>query len=193
MPELKDLVRQSRTYRRFNASVPVTMEDLRDLVELARFTPSASNLQPLRFMLVNDADTNAKIFPSTSWAGYLTDWKGPAEDERPVAYIVVLCDTQIAKSAAVDSGIAAQTMMLGAVEKGFGGCMLSAINRDRLRRDLNVPEQYDILLVLALGKPAEQVVIEDVGEDGSIKYHRDADGIHYVPKRSLDELIVEFE
>jgi nitroreductase len=187
---LKDLIRTSRSYRRFHQEVPVPMDVLKELVMLARLSPSGANRQPLKFKLYNDAESNAKIFSCLAWAGYLQDWGGPEEGERPAAYIMILGDTEISKSFAVDEGIAAQSMMLGAAEKGFGGCMLGAINRDKLRGLLGIPERYEILLVLALGKPAESVVIEEVGEDGDIKYWRDEQGGHHVPKRSLDELIV---
>ncbi|MCU0519336.1 MAG: nitroreductase family protein [Anaerolineae bacterium] len=187
---LRDLIARSRSYRRFDESVPVPMETLKKLVGLARLSPSASNKQPLKFRLVNDPDTNAKVFSCLAWAGYLTDWKGPAEGERPAAYVVMLGDTVLSNGFATDEGIMAQSMMLGAVEAGFGGCMLGAINRPRLRELLEIPERYEILLVLALGKPVETVVIDPVDEDGSIKYWRDAQQVHHVPKRSLDELIL---
>jgi nitroreductase len=186
---LKDLIAKSRSYRRFDESVAVPMETLRELVELARICPSAANRQPLKFKLVNDAETNAGIFSCLAWAGYLTDWGGPQEGERPTGYILLLGDSQIAKGFEVDEGIMAQSMMLGAVEQGFGGCMLGAINRVKLRELLAIPEHLEILLVLALGKPTETVVIDPV-EDGDIKYWRDDEDVHHVPKRSLDELIV---
>lgn len=187
---LKDLIAKSRSYRRFDESVSIPMETLRELVELARLSPSASNRQPLKFVLVNDREINAQIFPCLAWAGFLKDWGGPAEGERPSAYVVILGDTEISKNPAVDEGIAAQSMMLGAAEKGFGGCMVGSIQRDRLRELLDIPERYEILLVLALGKPAETVVIDTVGEDGDIKYWRDENDVHHVPKRTLDELIL---
>ncbi|MGC9522316.1 MAG: nitroreductase family protein [Anaerolineae bacterium] len=187
---LKDLIAKSRSYRRFDESVSIPMETLRELVELARLSPSASNRQPLKFVLVNDCEINAQIFPCLAWAGFLKDWGGPAEGERPSAYVVILGDTEISKNPAVDEGIAAQSMMLGAAEKGFGGCMVGSIQRDRLRELLDIPERYEILLVLALGKPAETVVIDRVGEDGDIAYWRDQNDVHHVPKRTLDELIL---
>ncbi len=188
---LKDLIAKSRSYRRFDQSVPVPMETLRKLVGLARLSPSASNKQPLKFRLVNDAETCAQVFPLLAWAGYLPEWKGPVEGERPAAYVVILGDTELSNSFAVDEGIMAQSMMLGAVDAGFGGCMLGSVNRPQLRELLAIPERYEILLVLALGKPVETVVIDPVGEDGSIKYWRDEQQVHHVPKRSVDELILE--
>ena len=166
------------------------MEVLKELVKLARFSPSGANRQPLKYKLFNDADVNAQIFECLAWAGALPDWPGPAEGERPVAYIMILGDTEISSNFAVDEGIVAQTMMLGAAEKGFGGCMLGAINRKKLREILDIPERYEILLVLALGKPAEEVVLEDLEEGGSINYWRDDEDVHHVPKRTLDELIL---
>ena len=187
---LEDLVRKNRSYRRFHQDVSVDIETLRALVNLARLSASGSNLQPLKYILSCQPETNARIFPHTRWAGYLKDWPGPAEGERPTAYIVILGDTEIRKSFGCDHGIAAQSIMLGAAERGLGGCMIGSIDRSELRQVLDISEQYEILLILALGKPKETVVLEEVGPDGNIRYYRDADGTHYVPKRSLDELIL---
>jgi nitroreductase len=151
---------------------------------------SGANLQPLKYILSCDPRKNAEIFSCLAWAGYLKDWPGPREGERPAAYIVVLGDTSISESAGCDHGIAAQTILLGAREKGLGGCMLGSIDRDALRASLNIPAQLKILLVIAIGKPREQVVLETVGEDNSIRYWRDNDGVHHVPKRKLEDIIV---
>jgi nitroreductase len=187
---LRELVLRNRSYRRFEQEVAVDLETLRALVDLARLSASAANRQPLKYILSCDPDANARIFPHTRWAGYLKDWGGPEEGERPTAYVVILGDTEISKSFDCDYGIAAQSIMLGATERGLGGCMLGALDREGLRRTLDIPERYEILLALALGKPKEAVVIEDVGPDGDIKYYRDDAGVHHVPKRSLDELIL---
>jgi nitroreductase len=187
---LNDMVKKNRSYRRFFSNEPVSMETLRELVELARLSPSGSNLQPLKFMLSNDKSTNALIFPHTMWAGYLKDWGGPIEEERPAAYIILLGDKDISKNFGCDHGIAAQTMLLGAVEKGLGGCMIGSIKREGLRQALKIPDRFEILLILALGKPKEEIIIENVGSDGNIKYWRDQTSRHHVPKRSIDELII---
>ncbi|MGD8500148.1 MAG: nitroreductase family protein, partial [Phycisphaerales bacterium] len=134
---------------------------------------------------------NALIFPHLGWAGYLKDWPGPAEGERPSAYIIILGDTQISGSFDCDHGIAAQSILLGAAEKGLGGCMIGTVRRPQLCRALEIPSRYKILLVLALGKPKEMVVLDTIGPDGSIEYWRDSDGVHHVPKRRLDELILD--
>ena len=137
-----------------------------------------------------DADRNEKIFACLTWAAYLKDWPGPREGERPSAYIVVLGDTTIAKDFGCDHGIAGQSILLGAREKGLAGCMLGAVDRQRLRRQLDIPEKYKILLVIALGAPKEDIMIEPLGPDGSIRYWRDEKGIHHVPKRALADIIV---
>jgi len=189
--DLKTLVRKSRSYRRFDESHSIDGDTLRELVRLAQYSPTGNNMQPLKFWLSNTPEMNQKIFPHLGWAGSLKDWKGPKEGERPTAYIIILGDTDIQATFGVDYGIAAQSMMLGAVEKDLGGCMIASARREGLQEALGIPDQYRILLVLALGKPVERVVTEPVGEDGSIKYYRDEDGIHHVPKRSLEELIVK--
>ena len=190
MPLLKDLITRNRSYRRFHKDQTIAQQTLHDLVELARLSGSAANLQPLKFVTSCDADKNAHIFESLVWAGYLKDWPGPDEGERPGGYIVILGDTEISKSFGVDHGIAAQSIMLGAVELGLGGCMIGSIKRDDLRVILGISEQYEILLVLAIGKPKERVVVENLDEDRSIKYYRDSSEVHHVPKRLLAELIV---
>jgi nitroreductase len=187
---IADLVRKNRSYRRFYQGVSIEHDTLKELVELTRYCASAANLQPLKYMLSCDPEKNSLIFRHLAWAGYLRDWEGPTEGERPSAYIVVFCDTTIAKSAGCDHGIAGQTILLGAVEKGLGGCMVGSVKRKELREALDIPEHLEILLVLALGKPKETAVIETVGPAGNIRYWRDSEGVHHVPKRSLDDIIV---
>ena len=186
---LRELVKSNRSYRRF-VPEPVACETLMELIDLARLSATGANRQPLKYVLSCEEGMNERIFPSLAWAGYLSDWPGPSEGERPAAYIVILGDTTVAKGFGCDHGIAAQTILLGAAEKGLGGCMLGSIKRDKLREDLSLDERYEILLVVALGRPSERVVIEEVDEHGSIRYWRDADGVHHVPKRSLEEVVV---
>ncbi len=184
-----DMVKRNRSYRRFYQDVPVARETLEQLVGLTRYCASAANLQPLKYMLFCDPQQNGRIFKHLSWAGYLNAWAGPTEGERPSAYVVVLGDTTIARSFGCDHGIACQTILLGAVEKGLGGCMIGAVNRKELREALHIPDYLEILLVIALGKPREKVVIEEVEKGGDIRYWRDDQDVHHVPKRSLEEII----
>ena len=186
---LKELVIKNRSYRRFDEAFPIDTGTLRDLIDLTRLTPSGANLQPLKYILSNEHKDNAIIFEHLAWAGHLKEFTGPEPGERPSAYIIILHDTDISKDTGCDQGIAAQTILLGAAEKNLGGCMIGSIKRKLLRRDLKIDDRYEILLVVALGKPAEKVLIEDV-RDGDIRYWRDNNGGHHVPKRSLEEIIL---
>lgn len=187
---LGELVERNRSYRRFYQESVVGMDTLRELVNLARLSASGANRQPLKYMLSAEPERNALIFAHLGWAAYLEDWEGPEEGERPAAYVVVLGDLDISQAFGVDHGIAAQSILLGATERGLGGCIIASIQREALREALGIEARYKILLVLALGKPKERVVIDAVGPDGDIKYWRDAEGVHHVPKRSLEEIIV---
>jgi nitroreductase len=188
---LKDLILKNRSYRRFYQDTPISINTLREIVNLARLSASGSNKQALKYILSCDPKKNTIIFPNLAWAGYLTDWRGPEEGERPSAYIIILGDKKISPSFGCDHGIAAQSILLGATEKGLGGCMIGSVQKGDLRQALGIPENYEILLVIALGKPKETVVLDAVSPDGDIKYWRDEQGVHHVPKRSLDEIIIE--
>ncbi|WP_272699953.1 nitroreductase family protein [Desulfovibrio sp. Fe33] len=186
----RELVERNRTRRKFDESRPIRADELVELVDLARFMPSGRNMQPLKYIVTADPEQCAKVFPLLGWAGYLTDWKGPAEGERPTGYIVMLLDRELADSPGCDHGIACQTLMLGAVDKGYGGCIIATVNRPKLAAIFDLPDRYEILMVLALGVPAQDVVVEPLPSGGSIKYWTGEDGKHHVPKRGLDELLV---
>ena len=187
---LLDLIRKNRSYRRFYQQEPVPTEALHAMVEAARLSGSGRNLQPLKFSLCNEPQKNAQIFETLAWAGYFKDWLGPEEGERPSAYITLLLDTQISAHAGIDPGIMAQSMLLQATELGFGGCMIGSFQPQVLAQILELPERYSIQLVLALGKPKETVVIDRLPENGSIQYWRDAQQVHHVPKRDLEDCIL---
>jgi nitroreductase len=187
---ISEIVRKSRSYRRFHQEPSVTGETLRELIGLTRFCPSAANLQPLKYVLSSDRNTNARIFPHLAWAAYLRDWDGPKADERPTGYIIVLQDTKISKSVDCDHGIVCQTILLGAAEQGLGGCILGAVDRKALRKSMGIPGHLDILLVIAMGTPRETVVIESVPTNGDVRYWRDNKDVHHVPKRPLQDLIL---
>ncbi|MDP6180616.1 MAG: nitroreductase family protein [Desulfatiglandales bacterium] len=188
---INDLIQKNRSYRRFHQNVSIDRRTLEDLVNLARLSASGANRQPLKYILSSEPEQNARIFPCFSWAGYLKDWDGPVEGERPSGYIIVLGDTKISTNFARDSGIACQSILLGAVEQGLGGCIIGGIDRKKLIPLLNISDQYEVLVVIALGEPGEKVVVEAVGSDGDIKYWRDSGGVHHLPKRSLDEIILD--
>ena len=187
---IKEIILKNRSYRRFYENESISRETLRELVDLARLSASGANMQPLKYMLSCEPEKNALVFPTLAWAGYLKDWPGPVEGERPSAYIIILGDKRIRQSFGVDPGIAAQSILLGATERGLGGCIIASIKKEELAGALKIGPDFEILLVLALGKPKERVVIDQLGPDGNIQYWREADGTHHVPKRSLDELII---
>lgn len=192
---VKELVKYNRSYRRFFQDKNITKEDLVELVDLARLTPSGKNLQVHKFILSNEATLNSKIFETLVWAGYLPEWNGPDEGEKPSAYIVILGDKKIEKNLGLDfihinSGIIAQSILLGAAEKKIGGCIFASIQRKKLSENLNLSEDYEIMLVIALGKPKEKIVIDEIEKDGDIKYWRDENQVHHVPKRKLEDIIL---
>ncbi|MEW6659031.1 MAG: nitroreductase family protein [Thermodesulfobacteriota bacterium] len=187
---IEELITGNRSFRRFYENEAVSRETLKWLVNLARLSASAANLQPLKYFLANAPAPNAAIFSCLAWAGYLKDWPGPAEGERPAAYIVILGDQEISRNFGCDHGIAAQSILLGAREKGLGGCMIGSIQKDRLGEILEIPPKLEILLVIALGRPREKVVLEEIASGESIKYWRDEQGVHHVPKRRLEDIIM---
>jgi nitroreductase len=187
---LKDLVFKTRSYRRFNELHNIDHKTLESLVDLARMSATGANRQPLKYMIFSKSEECERIFPYLGWAGYLTEWPGPEKGERPSGYIMILGDKSISQTFGIDHGIAAQSIMLGATEAGLGGCMIQTIKREELRNDFGIPDKFEILLILALGKPVEHVIIDEMKDD-DIKYWRDGNKNHHVPKRSLKELIIK--
>jgi len=181
---LRDLILQNRSLRRFHQD-PVERETLRELVDLARVSASGGNRQALKFFIVCDAETNARVFPLIGLAG------SPTADEAPTAYIVILGDTRISTGFGCDHGIAAQSIMLGATEKGLGGCMVGMVDRRRLRTVLDIPPHLEVLLLLVLGRPKEKAVIDTLPADGNTQGTWDEEGVRHVPKRSLDDIVLE--
>ncbi|MBQ4226647.1 MAG: nitroreductase family protein [Clostridia bacterium] len=189
--EFIDLIRKNRSYRNFDESVRISDEELRSFVNCARLSASAANRQPLKYYISNDAKTNALIQPLTAWAAKLRPERMlPDPGHNPTAFIVICVDTAILpnpQAADRDVGIAAQSILLAATSKGFGGLMIGAFNKS-VKQALELPEQLEPALIIALGKPAESVVLEDA--QGSIDYYRDAQDVHHVPKRPLSEIIL---
>ncbi len=186
---IRDLVLKNRTYRRFDETVEIGRNELLEMVDLARLSSSGANLQPMKYIIVTEKEDRRKLFSHLKWAGYLSDWDGPEEGERPTAYIIMLLDLEISKNPWWDHGISSQSIMLGAVEKGYGGCMFGSFDKKGIKRDFEIGDGYQIMTVLALGKPVEEVVLEDI-KDGSIKYYRDENNVHHVPKRKLEDMII---
>ncbi len=185
-----ELLKSDRSFRRFNQSLKIERSTLEQLVELTRYCASARNLQPLRYRLVCDQAECRAIFPALKWAGYLPDWDGPSEGEQPVAYLIQCIDTELTANCLCDDGLQLQAIRLGASALGIGSCIIMAFNREIITRELYIPERYKPRYVLPLGYPAETVKIVNIEADGDIKYYRDSTSVHYVPKRPLEQLII---
>jgi len=188
--DFSELALKTRSYRRFDQTAAIEPSTLRGLIDLVRRVPSAANRQPLRYVASCGPAMNRQIFGTLSWAGALPDWPGPSEGERPAAYVVILHDRNVCEAAPTDVGIAAQTLLLAAVSMGLGGCMFGAVARPRLHEILGLPADLEIMLVVALGKPVERIVLEDALPGASLKYYRDADQTHHVPKRRLQDVLL---
>lgn len=186
---IKELLIKNRSYRRFFQSERIGQSLLKEFVELTRYCGSGRNAQPLKYVVVDSNEKCEEVFNTLAWAGYLTDWKGPEEGEKPSAYIIQLNDRTLADNFFCDDGIAAQSILLAAVEKGFGGCILRAFNRLKLEEIIDMHENHEIVQVIALGKPKEEVVVDDM-ENEDFKYWRDEDQVHHVPKRRLEDILV---
>lgn len=190
---IDELILKTRTYRSFYQEINISSEVLRELINLARMGGSAANKQPLKYIIANKPELNARIFPHLKWANYLPDWPGPVEGERPSAYIICLLDTLISKEAGFDLGIATQNILLGATSKGLGGCRIGSFSPE-VSNIFGLPQHLKVELILVLGKPKETVIIEDISYPGSdIKYWRDESNAHHVPKRSLNEIIIDIK
>lgn len=191
MVMIRDLILKNRSYRRFRQEHKLPAKLLRELVDCARLSASAANLQPLRYITVTAEEMNRRVFSALRWAGYLSDWDGPSEGERPAGYIIILGDEKHPKHHHYDAGIAAQSLLLGAVDKGLGGCIFASVDREKLGQILQIPTGFQILLAIAIGKPAEEIILEETDEDGDIRYWRDENERHHVPKRRLDDVIIK--
>ena len=189
--ELKALVAKNRSYRRFDGTRPVTREEMEKMIDLCRLSPSGANHQALRFRPVLEKEECAKVYATLKWAAALPDWDGPIPEERPRGYVIFLCDRAVAQSKPYDVGITGQSLLLGAASLGLGGCMLLSVDRPALANALGIDtEKYAIEMVVALGRPVEEVSIVPLGDGGDVRYYRDGEGHHFVPKRALSDLIV---
>ncbi|MBR2526968.1 MAG: nitroreductase family protein [Blautia sp.] len=191
MPFL-DLVKKNRSYRGYDHSRKVTKEELLAMVEAARLCPSSVNVQPLKYYLAYEEGIVADIQSETKWAKGLPDLMLPHPGKEPTAFIVICQDTQIDANLSRfqrDVGIVAQTMLLAAVEMGLGGCMIGNFNAGTLHDAIGLAEPIKPLLVVAVGKPDEEIILTDV-KDGKTGYYRDEKDRHYVPKRAVEDLIL---
>ena len=191
---IKEIIKKTRSFRRFDQSYGIERNTLVELIELARLSASPTNIQSLKYFISCDTETNKKIFNTLKWASGLPEWGGPKEGEKPTAYIVMLGDNSLIPEGKrnyfeIEVGIQGQSIRIGATEKGLGSCPIAAINRAQLAEELKIDLKFNIELVIAIGKPAEIVELIEI-QDNKTMYYRDSQGIHYVPKRSINELII---
>ncbi|MDO4538427.1 MAG: nitroreductase family protein [Coriobacteriales bacterium] len=186
------LVKASRTFRRFDQSTSISRETLLELVDVARFAPCGNNLQLLRYHVVSDPEQARLCCAHHKWAGLLRDWDGPDEGERPCAYIAICAPAGARKNAIrnQDAGIAAQTIMLAARAAGLGGCMVGSFDKELDGLLGLVDKNLETLVLLAVGVPTEQVVLEEADEVHGVAYWHDEAQVNHVPKLPLSELLV---
>jgi len=187
-----EIIKKNRSYRVYYEDKVIPSDILVEFVDNARLIPSAMNLQPLKYYIA-DYDKRNLVFPHLKWASFLPDWDGPKDGERPSAYIIILSDKNLSPNVKWDHGIAAQTILLSAVSKDMGGCIIGNINREAVAKSLNIPDNYTIELVIALGFPKEKIILKEINSGDDFKYYRDAEGTHYVPKRKLTDIIISKE
>lgn len=187
---IESLALKNRSYRCFDKTFKMDRSTLENYIDIARLTPSSGNLQPLKYFISVDEKTNSLISPCLRWAMYIKEWGGPTEEELPSSYIIMLKRDDSSKEPFCDAGIAAQTILLRATEQGLGGCILRSIDKKALIDSLKLAKDSEILLVIALGKPKEEITLVDIDEGDDIKYWRNDNGIHHVPKRKLEDVII---
>ncbi|MBQ4067211.1 MAG: nitroreductase family protein [Clostridia bacterium] len=187
---LRELLEKNRSIRSFDRSVKPSESELLDMIECTRLCPSSANLQALKFKPVTNEEECRAVFSATKWAGYLKDMEIPPRGHEPTAYIIVANDKEIAKNTVPfykDTGIVSHTILLRAAEMGYGGCMIGSFDEKAVKETLGLSDTLEITLVLALGKADESSKITE--NKGDIKYFRE-NGVHYVPKRSLKEILI---
>lgn len=185
-----ELVKATRSFRNFDSSYRLDDETMTGLIELCRYTPSTANSQSIKFAYANTQESCEKIFPMLGWAGYIKEDKPPYDGNVPAAYILLCHDTDIANEIEIDAGICAQTIVLGAMDKGIAACMIGSFNKEKASELFALPDNIKPRLFIALGKPAETVEVVDI-KNGDVKYYRESKVKHIVPKRTLDELLVK--
>jgi len=184
---LYEIIVRRRSIRRFR-DIPVPYEVLERCVDAARLAPSGGNLQPGEYIIVDEEHLLDKVFGTLKWASDISPRGDPPPAERPKAYIVLLVNRNVrAEGFEYDIGASIENILLVALEEGIGSCCIGAIGRDKLREILKIPNNYTIVIVVALGYPNENPVVEEF--EGSIKYWKDESGTLHVPKRRLRDIL----
>ncbi|MCJ7665467.1 MAG: nitroreductase family protein [Actinobacteria bacterium] len=186
--DIYETITSRRTIRKFKQE-EINPQILKKLVNSGRLAPSAANLQPLEYFVVDDRALKERIFPDLSWAGYIKPAGDPGEGERPAAYIIILADLKINPSPERDIGASAENINLAAEEEGIGCCWIGAFKKMEINKIISIPENLSAELIIALGYPLEKPVSEDIGKGSSIKYYKDGSGVLHVPKRRLEDIL----
>jgi nitroreductase len=184
--KILEIMKSRRSIRRFKQK-PIEIETLKEFVNAGRLAPSAANLQPVEFFIVNDKNICAKIFDTIGWAAYIKPTWKPDENERPIAYILLLISDIKNKYYLRDVSFATENIVIAAESKKIGTCVICNINKEKIREILNIPNNYEIDSLIALGYKAEYPVVEDFKD--TVKYWRDENQILHVPKRKLEKII----
>lgn len=190
---LRDIVLFNRSYRGYDETYRFTKEQLLGYVDLTRFTASSVNAQPLKYHIAYEKEEVDLIQSMTKWARALPEMTLPHDGMHPTGFIVICQDTDISPNLAryqKDIGIVAQTILLAACEEKLGGCMIGNFVPEEVKEKLGFAENLQPMLIIALGKPDEKIVITEIESGDSIKYYRDENDVHYVPKRKLGDIII---
>jgi nitroreductase len=185
--DFRNIVINTRCVRRFKKT-NIEKKDLIALIDLARTTSSGKNMQPLKYIAIVDEEIKDEVYKPLVWAAHLSDWN-QNEDEKPSGYILVLNDTSIEGFSAIDSGIAMQTIMLGATAKGLSACILASIDKVAYKKLFNLENYIEPMFIIAFGAKDEEIKVVDV-QNGDINYYRDEYDCHCVPKRTLEEILI---
>lgn len=188
--DIIEAIKGRRTIRKFSKE-KLSTSLIEEIIDSARYAPSASNVQPLKYIIVNDEQKVSDICNNIKWARYIKEGYGN-EESKPVAFIIVLVDTDIRESGyEIDIGASVQNILLSAYSKGVGSCWMGAINRTAIRKILGIPYKYLLSTVVALGTPDEQPILQPLDSNGSVEYYKDDNGVLNVPKRKLEDIIIK--
>ena len=183
---LNRLLLLNRSHRGYDQHRIVTTDELRRIISVNTRVPSARNQQCLRFRMVT-VDEAHLVLPHIKLGSALPDLHLPIEGTEPQAFIIVCSTIEENKWVDMDLGISVQSMLLKATEMGLNGICIGAFNAQAITEAFSLP--YTPLLIVAIGKGAEEIRLAEISEQESHTYYR-IDGVHYVPKVKIDDLLL---
>lgn len=188
--EIVEILKTNRSYRRFVESVRIPQHEVEQWIKNLRYTSSMRNTQPLKYCVITLPELCEKIYPHLAWAGFLKDWNGPDKGERPTAFVVQLLDENLSQTSRFDEGLQLEALTLQAVEAGYGCCIIAAFSAKAITEALGFATHLKPIAIVAIGKPSEKVVIEELLPNEPVAYYRSPDGVHHVPKRRGEDLLI---